>query len=115
MSVFLSKQKVQGGITAERALGCCSPNNQSAKVLAIAPILAISRNIDHHAEYFTFPTGFHLLFPVIVKLTLTVGPVHKPAKISDLILPGSTVISPFIRAVQYIPARPKALIRRALQ
>ena len=83
-------------------------------MLAIASILAISRNIYHPVKYFTFPTGFHLLFPVIVKLTLTVGPVHKPAKISDLILPGSTVIPPFIRAVQYIPAGPIALIRGSL-
>ena len=83
-------------------------------MLAIAPILAISRNINHPVKYFTFPTGIHLLSPVIVKLTLTIGPVHKPAKISDLILPGSAVIPPFIRAVQYIPARTKALIRRAL-
>ncbi len=114
MTAFLSYQQLQEGITTQRTLGCCSLDNRSAKVLAIAPILAISRNIDHPAEYFTFPTGFHLLFPIIVKLTLTVGPVHKPAKISDLILPGSTIIPPFIRAVQYIPARPKALIRGTL-
>jgi hypothetical protein len=83
-------------------------------VLATAPILAISRNIYYPVKYFTFPTGFHLLIPDIVKLSLTVGPVHKPAKISDLILPGSTIILPFIRAVKYIPAGPVAIIRGPL-
>jgi hypothetical protein len=67
-------------------------------VIAIAPILTISRNIDHPAKYFTFPAGFHLLFPDIVKLTLAAGTVHKPANISSLILPGITIILPFIWA-----------------
>ena len=83
-------------------------------MIAIAPILTIPRNIDHPAKYFTFPAGFHLLFPDIVKLTLTVGPVYKPANISDLILPGITIFPPFIRAVKSIPAGPIALIRGTL-
>ncbi len=56
-------------------------------------------------KYFTRPANFHLLFPVLAYLALTIGAVDKPAEISGLKFPGRTLFPLVARTFFYNPAR----------
>ena len=77
-------------------------------------LVVLNQRTNYRSKYFTLSAQFYLFLPAILTPTLAEGPIHKPADMPNFKFPGSTVLSPFIRAVSYLPTGSSVFVQGPL-